>query len=113
LPSRGSLATILSRKSYFPNENGALPIGEFQPCEASSSMTLDTLLVEYPLLSKSQVLVVGAGGLGCEIIKNLSMSGITNVHIIDMDTIDVTNLNRQFLFRMQDVGKPKADVAAR
>jgi hypothetical protein len=117
LPSRGSLATVLSRKSYFPNENGALPIGEFQPYEASSSSssstTLDALLVEYPLLSKSQVLVVGAGGLGCEIIKNLSMSGITNVHIIDMDTIDVTNLNRQFLFRMKDVGKPKADVAAR
>jgi hypothetical protein len=112
LPPRGNLATILSRKSYFPNESGALPIGEFQPASACSE-TLDKLLTEYPILAQSQVLVVGAGGLGCEIIKNLSMSGIANVHIIDMDTIDVTNLNRQFLFRRKDVGKPKADVAAR
>ncbi len=89
-----------------------MPIGEFQPASAYSE-TLDKLLAQYPILAQSQVLVVGAGGLGCELIKNLSMSGIANVHIIDMDTIDVTNLNRQFLFRRKDVGKPKAEVAAR
>lgn len=89
-----------------------MPIGEFQPASGCSE-TLDKLLAEYPLLAQSQVLVVGAGGLGCEIVKNLSMSGIAHVHIIDMDTIDVTNLNRQFLFRMKDVGRPKAEVAAR
>ncbi|KNB45104.1 ubiquitin-activating enzyme [Blastocystis sp. subtype 4] len=53
---------------------------------------------------KAKVLVVGAGGIGCEILKNL---------VIDLDTIEMSNLNRQFLFRKEHIGQSKAIVAAK
>ncbi|CAB9500648.1 activating enzyme E1 catalytic subunit [Seminavis robusta] len=109
--ARRDLMTLLSRASPFGNENGELPIGEFEPLSKIGSNVVASDLAESPL-SKAKVLVVGAGGLGCELLKNLALSGISNIHVIDLDNIDITNLNRQFLFRMKDVGKSKAEVAA-
>ncbi|XP_048738345.2 SUMO-activating enzyme subunit 2-like isoform X2 [Ostrea edulis] len=58
-----------------------------------------------------KILVVGAGGIGCELLKNLVLTGFQDLVVIDLDTIDVSNLNRQFLFRKEHVGKSKAQVA--
>ncbi|KAL8730531.1 MAG: hypothetical protein Q9166_003982 [cf. Caloplaca sp. 2 TL-2023] len=55
--------------------------------------------------------MVGAGGIGCELLKNLVLTGFGEIHIVDLDTIDLSNLNRQFLFRHEHIKKSKALVA--
>ncbi|CAA6675251.1 unnamed protein product [Spirodela intermedia] len=54
----------------------------------------------------SRVLMVGAGGIGCELRETLALRG--HPHPLNMDTIEVSNLNRQFLFRQHHVGQSKA-----
>ena len=63
------------------------------------------------ILHHTRILLVGAGGIGCELIKNLVLCGYTNITMIDLDTIDISNLNRQLLFRTHHVGQPKCHVA--
>jgi len=63
-------------------------------------------------LERSRVLVIGAGALGNEILKNLALVGIGSVFIADFDRIENSNLARSVLFREDDIGKPKAEVAA-
>ncbi|UYV84845.1 UBA2 [Cordylochernes scorpioides] len=60
---------------------------------------------------KSKLLLVGAGGISCEVLKNLVLCGFEDIVVIDLDTIDVSNLNRQFLFQKKHVGQSKAFVA--
>eukprot|EP01121_Diplochlamys_sp_Union-15-3_P008265 TRINITY_DN2183_c0_g1_i1.p1 TRINITY_DN2183_c0_g1~~TRINITY_DN2183_c0_g1_i1.p1 ORF type:complete len:223 (-),score=36.85 TRINITY_DN2183_c0_g1_i1:336-1004(-) len=74
-------------------------------------MMSEVSAIMTPLLLESPIFVVGAGGIGCELLKNLVLSGFKNIEIIDLDTIDVSNLNRQFLFRKQHVGQSKSKVA--
>jgi adenylyltransferase/sulfurtransferase len=64
------------------------------------------------LLSASKVLVVGAGAIGNETLKNLALLGVGNIYIVDYDRVENTNLARCVLFREGDEGKPKASVAA-
>ena len=64
-------------------------------------------------LAAAKVLVIGAGALGNEIIKNLALLGVGNVLIADKDRIEHSNLSRSVLYRAADAGKPKAQVAAR
>ncbi|PPQ88198.1 hypothetical protein CVT25_005163 [Psilocybe cyanescens] len=63
-------------------------------------------------LANTSVLLVGAGGIGCELLKNIVLTGFGKITLLDLDTIDISNLNRQFLFKKKDVKQSKAMVAA-
>lgn len=63
------------------------------------------------MVKEARILMVGAGGIGCELLKNLVLTGFGEIHIVDLDTIDLSNLNRQFLFRQEHIKKSKALVA--
>lgn len=64
------------------------------------------------ILRNATVMVVGAGAIGNELIKNLALLGIGKIVIVDMDKIEQTNLTRSVLYRMKDVGKYKSLAAA-
>lgn len=63
-------------------------------------------------LKSARVLVIGAGGLGCPILLYLAAAGVGRLTVIDADTVDVSNLQRQVLFTSADAGRPKTEAAA-
>ncbi|XP_035007429.1 ubiquitin-like modifier-activating enzyme 1 [Hippoglossus stenolepis] len=69
-------------------------------------------------LERQKYFLVGAGAIGCELFKNFALMGLGageegQITVTDMDFIERSNLNRQFLFRSEDIGKPKSEVAAK
>lgn len=82
----------------------------FESFESIASVDLEMLDRE---IETANIFVVGAGAIGCEHLKNLAIMGVKNVVITDMDTIERSNLNRQFLFRPQHIKMLKSETAAR
>ena len=63
-------------------------------------------------LKRAKVMVVGAGALGNEILKNLALLGVGSILIVDCDNVETSNLSRSVLFKPSDEGRPKAQAAA-
>ena len=63
-------------------------------------------------LKNAKILVVGAGGLGCPVLLYLAAAGVGKIGILDADVVDITNLQRQVLYKIEDIGSPKASTAA-
>src|ERR671913_2544080 len=64
-------------------------------------------------LRAARVLVVGSGGLGSPVLLYLAAAGVGTIGIVDFDVVDDSNLQRQVLFGVDEIGKPKVEAARR
>lgn len=107
-----SLESLPSKEHFTRSEETTKPVGS----------RYDNQIAVFGLdfqkkLANSKVFLVGSGAIGCEVLKNWALMGLGSgpegsIVVTDNDTIEKSNLNRQFLFRPKDVGKGKAEVAA-
>jgi adenylyltransferase/sulfurtransferase len=86
----------LSKKEYFKRQSTLSEIGS----------------EGQDLLQKAKVLVIGCGGLGSPIAIYLATSGIGALHLVDFDTVSISNLHRQVFFKVEDVHQPKVEILA-
>ena len=121
---------VAEAETAIPNERGQMEPGDFPSGPRRLPATLEKPLVipnlksdrlgtfafiswwEREKVEHARVMVVGAGALGNEVIKNLVLMGIGNIFIVDFDKIELANLSRSVLFRESDSGRDKAEVAA-
>ena len=67
---------------------------------------------DQEVINDGVIMIIGVGALGCEIAKDFALMGIKKLILVDLDTIETSNLSRQMLFRPGDEGRAKAEVAA-
>ncbi len=67
-------------------------------------------IVGQKKILNAKILIIGAGGLGCPVIDNLTRSGVKNITIADDDKVSLSNLHRQIMFTARDIGKYKVNI---
>lgn len=101
-----------------PESVSQLPEAEFAPVGSRYDAQIAVFgKTFHEKITNVRQFLVGSGAIGCEMLKNWSMMGVASgpqgfIDVTDMDQIEKSNLNRQFLFRSKDVGAFKADTAA-
>ncbi|VDD91594.1 unnamed protein product [Enterobius vermicularis] len=103
---------------WSPFDNAKLTAEDCKPTQSRYDGQIAVFGRAYQeALANQKFFIVGAGAIGCELLKNLAMMGVAtgdgSIKITDMDQIEISNLNRQFLFRRKDVGGKKSEVAAK
>uniref|UniRef100_F1KT25 E1 ubiquitin-activating enzyme n=1 Tax=Ascaris suum TaxID=6253 RepID=F1KT25_ASCSU len=106
--------------NWSPFDNSLLTADDCKPCHSRYDGQIAVFGKAYQeALMRQKLFIVGAGAIGCELLKNLAMMGVACaangegcITITDMDQIEISNLNRQFLFRRRNVGGRKSEVAA-
>lgn len=104
--------------SWSPFDNSKLRADDCKPVNCRYDGQVAVFGRSYQkALANQKFFIVGAGAIGCELLKNMAMMGVAcgegKLKITDMDQIEISNLNRQFLFRRRDVGGKKSEVAAK
>lgn len=91
-----------------------MELTESEKQQYSRHLLLENIEEEGQLkLKKARVLVIGAGGLGCPVLQYISAAGVGTIGIVDDDTIDQSNLQRQILYTHEEIGKNKAETSAK
>ncbi|MDT8418162.1 MAG: HesA/MoeB/ThiF family protein [Lutibacter sp.] len=85
-----------NKETYFLRQTTLLEIGE----------------AKQALLQQAKVLVIGCGGLGSPVAVYLAASGVGELHLVDFDTVSVSNLHRQVFYKKEDIQQPKVEVLA-
>src|SRR5258706_8646337 len=89
-----------------------MPLSELQKNRYARHISLPELGEEgQQRLLAGKVLVIGMGGLGCPVAMYLAAAGVGTIGLVEFDTIDHSNLQRQILYATDEVGRPKLEVA--
>jgi adenylyltransferase/sulfurtransferase len=116
--TRGAEPIKISRPAEAPPGPRRLPVAKEKPLKIPNLQqdrlgTFDFISWwEREKVAAAKVLVVGAGALGNEVVKNLALMGVGHIFVIDFDTIEAANLSRSVLFRESDANRGKAQVVA-
>jgi len=110
-PLAEAMLTALDARRLTQRTDGAFPRVRGRGCRAYFDALLPDPARQRQLRDVT-VLIVGCGALGGELARHCACSGVGRLLLVDRDVVERSNLNRQYLFTVEDVGRPKLEVAA-